>query len=438
MGWYFVTKKIKGKPYLYQQRTWREGRRVRTESHYVCPGGVGRLQGCSQSGSLTVQSLDSEEPQATPVRKARMVYHGSREGIKGKLKSGDVGNFGSGFYVSDESTAELYAEYSPKSVAWLTQGGDKTLLEQEHEGYVYKYDIADLKIITLTPDGYTDLLVKYLRKPKGKRWITDEDQERFSELLAAEGYHGIEIMPEGGVPYQTVVFESALEKLREVTYFEGDDETDLVLKSNPDEEQKPAIGSLKVKNLDRQRKVKLEDSVLYFHGSRKGFTGPPKASEDGLFGAGFYISVKQNAEIYAEVSSEEKPLAARVLINQIAAGEKEWKPVKDSERVYMYNIKNLQLARMKAAEYMEMIDEDLEEAKRDDPDMTEEDEALLRECSREVITETLAEKGFDGIEIIEDDITPYQIVVFPDSLEKLQAVEETDDMVLDLRKDGKA
>jgi hypothetical protein len=35
MGWYQVVKAIKGHRYLYAQRTWREGKKVRTESRYI-------------------------------------------------------------------------------------------------------------------------------------------------------------------------------------------------------------------------------------------------------------------------------------------------------------------------------------------------------------------------------------------------------------------
>ena len=35
MGWYRVVKTIKGHRYEYLQRTWREGRHVRTESRYI-------------------------------------------------------------------------------------------------------------------------------------------------------------------------------------------------------------------------------------------------------------------------------------------------------------------------------------------------------------------------------------------------------------------
>jgi hypothetical protein len=40
MGWYSVVKTIKGHRYEYLQRTWREGRHVRTESRYVGPAEV--------------------------------------------------------------------------------------------------------------------------------------------------------------------------------------------------------------------------------------------------------------------------------------------------------------------------------------------------------------------------------------------------------------
>jgi antirestriction protein ArdC len=47
MGWYRVVKTIKGHRYVYLQRTWREGKHVRTESRYVGPadGGGGRAHG---------------------------------------------------------------------------------------------------------------------------------------------------------------------------------------------------------------------------------------------------------------------------------------------------------------------------------------------------------------------------------------------------------
>lgn len=39
MGWYRVVKTVKGRRYAYLQRSWREGKRVRTESRYLGPVG---------------------------------------------------------------------------------------------------------------------------------------------------------------------------------------------------------------------------------------------------------------------------------------------------------------------------------------------------------------------------------------------------------------
>ena len=39
MDWYIVIKTIKGHRYRYRQRTWREGKHVRTESVYLGPVG---------------------------------------------------------------------------------------------------------------------------------------------------------------------------------------------------------------------------------------------------------------------------------------------------------------------------------------------------------------------------------------------------------------
>ena len=40
---YLVVKTVKGRRYLYEQQTWREGKRVRTQSRYIGPLGGGQL-----------------------------------------------------------------------------------------------------------------------------------------------------------------------------------------------------------------------------------------------------------------------------------------------------------------------------------------------------------------------------------------------------------
>jgi hypothetical protein len=48
MGWYRVVKTIKGHRYIYEQRTWREGKHVRTESRYIGPADGPALSGAGE------------------------------------------------------------------------------------------------------------------------------------------------------------------------------------------------------------------------------------------------------------------------------------------------------------------------------------------------------------------------------------------------------
>lgn len=66
MGWYTVTKTIKGRGYIYRQRTYRQGGKVRTESHYVGP--THDEAGQPATGSLDVSDADASEAQAVPIR----------------------------------------------------------------------------------------------------------------------------------------------------------------------------------------------------------------------------------------------------------------------------------------------------------------------------------------------------------------------------------
>ncbi|HEX6010768.1 MAG TPA: hypothetical protein VFY87_02975, partial [Geminicoccaceae bacterium] len=84
MGWYQVVKTIKGHRYLYAQRTWREGKRVRTESRYIGPADV--------DGGRAPGRGDRAKSQAEPVNTtARTLFHGSRLGIDGIPKASEEG-----------------------------------------------------------------------------------------------------------------------------------------------------------------------------------------------------------------------------------------------------------------------------------------------------------------------------------------------------------
>ena len=61
MDWYTVTKTIKGRPYLYRQRTYRVGDKVRTQSQYIGPA-VGE-----RPVQLDVVSADAEQVQSVEI-----------------------------------------------------------------------------------------------------------------------------------------------------------------------------------------------------------------------------------------------------------------------------------------------------------------------------------------------------------------------------------
>ena len=65
MKWYTVTKSIKGRPYLYRQRTYRQGGKVRTESRYIGPV----VDEAAIASVIDVVSLDEEQPQTVAVKR---------------------------------------------------------------------------------------------------------------------------------------------------------------------------------------------------------------------------------------------------------------------------------------------------------------------------------------------------------------------------------
>ena len=95
MAWYTVTKIIKGLPYLYRQRTYRDGPKVRTESHLI-----GRADGGGRS-RLTITTYDDKPPldiplkvNTTQVNTTRLAFHGAREGFHGPPRASADGRLG--------------------------------------------------------------------------------------------------------------------------------------------------------------------------------------------------------------------------------------------------------------------------------------------------------------------------------------------------------
>jgi hypothetical protein len=103
-GWYIVTKVIKGRPYLYRQRTWREGTRVRTQSQYIGPadGGVRPLSAAEAVSRWNAGGLC----ELTPTDLSEREYEAVR------LYTGEAYKKTNGLLRGDNPMSELDAENS--------------------------------------------------------------------------------------------------------------------------------------------------------------------------------------------------------------------------------------------------------------------------------------------------------------------------------------
>lgn len=203
MGWYRVIKTVKGLRYAYLQRSWREGKRVRTESRYLGPAsGEGR-----KGGSPDPTSTD----QAPVITTPRIAYHGSRTGLEGAPRASEEGTFGPGFYLTIEARAHDYAIYDGKTAANLPGMGDVQLPPQ-HDGVVYACDLSGLNIKPMSWDGYYALMETLLGFPTGDGIPTPDNKRRVTELLVEQGCDGIQIIDD--LRQETVIFPASLHKIR--------------------------------------------------------------------------------------------------------------------------------------------------------------------------------------------------------------------------------
>ena len=79
MQWYRIIKRIKGRLYAYEQRTHRDGNRVRTENRYLGP------VDSSDDGNIAIP---------------RQAYHGARDGFDGAPRPSPSGRLGPGLYLT--------------------------------------------------------------------------------------------------------------------------------------------------------------------------------------------------------------------------------------------------------------------------------------------------------------------------------------------------
>jgi hypothetical protein len=151
VGWYKVVKTIKGHRYVYEQRTWREGRHVRTESRYVGPA-----DGYVSGGGAGGAGKPSGAPQrvnTTPI----ILYHGSPDEFTGALEPSEEGTFGPGFYLTTKERATLYARYDAGIAAKIAEGEEGWEGEPRYDGMLYAFDMSGLKVKILTWARYLEL-----------------------------------------------------------------------------------------------------------------------------------------------------------------------------------------------------------------------------------------------------------------------------------------
>jgi hypothetical protein len=202
MGWYTVVKTIKGHRYEYLQRTWREGKKVRTESRYIGPAEP------AQDGapSRPPRASDFDGVITTP----RTFYHGSPNELDGAFEPSEEGTFGPGFYLTTHARAALYARYDAGTAARLLTGEEGRAPEPQYDGTVYAFDVSDLRLKALKWMRYQELCMAL--DPQGAP--TPSAKAKLQELLAAQGYDGLYILDEER--HELVVFPASLYKLKVV------------------------------------------------------------------------------------------------------------------------------------------------------------------------------------------------------------------------------
>jgi hypothetical protein len=199
MGWYRVIKTVKGHRYEYLQRTWREGKKVRTESRYIGPAD-------EALGTRPPRASDFDGVITTP----HTFYHGSPNELEGAFEPSEEGTFGPGFYLTSHARAALYAKYDAGIAARMLEGEEDRASEPQYDGMVYAFDVSDLRLKALKWARYQELCMAL--DPQGAPTLSAKAE--LQELLAAQGHDGLYIL--GDVRHEMVVFPGSMQKIKAV------------------------------------------------------------------------------------------------------------------------------------------------------------------------------------------------------------------------------
>jgi hypothetical protein len=199
VGWYTVVKTIKGHRYEYLQRTWREGKKVRTESRYIGPAD-------ETLGTRPPRASDFDGVMTTP----RTFYHGSPYELEGALEPSQGGTFGPGLYLTSHARAALYAKYDAGIAAKILGGEEGRFPEPQYDGTVHAFDVSALRLKALKWERYQELCMAL--DPQDAP--TPSAKAKLQELLAAQGYDGLYILDDER--HEMVVFPASMQKTKAV------------------------------------------------------------------------------------------------------------------------------------------------------------------------------------------------------------------------------
>ena len=137
----------------------------------------------------------------------RILYHGSREGLAGRVRASEDGSYGPGLYLPSLDRARDYARHDPSVAADLALS---RRLPKVHPGVIYACDVTGLRFLELaSPDAYHRLL-ELLRN---HREISDPLARMLVQaMLESRGYDGIEVTNLTGT--ETLVFPGRVPQLR--------------------------------------------------------------------------------------------------------------------------------------------------------------------------------------------------------------------------------
>jgi hypothetical protein len=200
VGWYSVIKTIKGHRYEYLQRSWREGKKVRTESVYIGPAEP--AQGMASSRPPRASDFDGV------ITTPKVFYHGTPEVLEGAIEPSEEGTFGPGCYLTTHARATLYAQYDARIAAKIADGEEGWRIEPQYDGTVHAFDVSQLRLRALKLARYQELCMALDPQGAPTPWA----KAKLQELLAAYGYDGLYILDEER--HEMVVFPVSLHKIK--------------------------------------------------------------------------------------------------------------------------------------------------------------------------------------------------------------------------------